>query len=204
MEDVLELYALPYDPRRPVVCFDERPVQLLDDTRTPILPKPGRRERVDYEYRRCGTANLFLMFQPLRGWRRVQVTARRANPDFAQQMKYLVNHFPEAEKICVVLDNLSSHSAAALYQTFEPAEARRILDKLEFHFTPKHGSWLNMAEIELSVLSRQCLVRRIPSRDLLRSIISPWQKRRNRACATVRWCFTVDKARSKLKHLYAS
>src|SRR5262245_7141298 len=162
MEDVLELYARPYDRRCPVVCFDERPVQLVDETRTPVVPKPGRRERFDYEYRRCGTANLFLIFQPLRGWRHVTVTVRRGNVDFAQQMKDLVDrHFPNAPKICVVLDNLSTHTGAALYQTFPPEEARRILAKLEFHYTPKHGSWLNMAEIEFSVLSRQCLIRRI-------------------------------------------
>ena len=205
MEDVLELYEEPYDARRPVVCFDERPVQLVAETRTPIEPGPGRCERFDYEYRRCGTANLFLVIQPLRGWRKVTVTEQRTNADFAQQMKDLVDrHFPRAHKIRVVLDNLNSHTGAALYQTFKPEEARRILRKLEFHYTPKHGSWLNMAEIEFSVMSRQCLAGRIPSRDKLRSALSPWEKRRNREHATVNWRFTLTKARTKLQRLYAS
>jgi hypothetical protein len=205
MEDVLELYEEGFDRRHPVVCFDERPVQLVAETRTPLEPAPGRRERFDYEYRRCGTANLYLMLQPLRGWRHVTVTGQRTNADFAHQMKDLVDrHFPQAETIRVVLDNLNSHGGAALYQTFPPEEARRILRKLEFHYTPKHGSWLNMAEIEFSVMSRQCLVGRIPSRDKLRSILSPWEKRRNRDHATVNWRFTVSNARGKMRRLYAS
>lgn len=205
MEDVLDLYAEPYDPLRPVVCFDERPVQLVDETRVPIAPAPGRRERFDYEYRRCGTANVFLSLEPLGGWRKVTVTERRTNVDFAHQMRDLVDrHFPVADTIRVVLDNLSSHTGAALYETFAPEEARRILRKLEFHYTPKHGSWLNMAEIEFSVMSRQCLNGRIPSRVRLRSILSPWEKRRNRDGATVTWRFTVTKARAKLRRLYAS
>jgi transposase len=205
MEDVLDLYAEPYDPLRPVVCFDERPVQLVDETRVPIPPAPGRRERFDYEYRRCGTANVFVILEPLGGWRKVTVTERRTNADFARQMRDLVDrHFPDADMIRVVLDNLSSHSGAAVYETFAPEEARRILRKLEFHYTPKHGSWLNMAEIELSVMSRQCLDKRIPSRIRLRSILSPWEKRRNRDGATVTWRFTVTKARAKLRRLYAS
>ena len=205
MEDLLELYEQPYDPRRPQVCFDERPVQLVAETRTPIEPRPGQCERFDYEYRRCGTANLYLVLEPLRGWRKVTVTEQRTNADFAQQMKDLVDrHYPRAEKIRVVLDNLNSHGGAALYQTFKPEEARRILRKLEFHYTPKHGSWLNLAEIEFSVMSRQCLDRRIPSLDKLRSILSPWEKRRNRDHATVNWRFTLTKARTKLHRLYAS
>jgi transposase len=205
MEDVLDLYAEAYDPLRPVVCFDERPVQLVAETRVPIAPAPGRRERFDYEYRRCGTANLFLILEPLGGWRQVTVTERRTNVDFAYQMRDLVDrYFPDAERIRVVLDNLSSHTGAALYETFAPNEALRILRKLEFHYTPKHGSWLNMAEIEFSVMSRQCLNGRIPSHARLRSILSPWQKRRNREAATVKWRFTVNKARTKLRHLYAS
>jgi transposase len=205
MEDVLDLYAEPYDPLRPVVCFDERPVQLVDETRVPIPPAPGRRERFDYEYRRCGTANVFVILEPLGGWRKVTVTERRTNADFARQMRDLVDrHFPDADMIRVVLDNLSSHSGAAVYETFAPEEARRILRKLEFHYTPKHGSWLNTAEIELSVMSRQCLDKRIPSRIRLRSILSPWEKRRNRDGATVTWRFTVTKARAKLRRLYAS
>jgi transposase len=171
----------------------------------PIPPAPGRRERFDYEYRRCGTANVFVILEPLGGWRKVTVTERRTNADFARQMRDLVDrHFPDADMIRVVLDNLSSHSGAAVYETFAPEEARRILRKLEFHYTPKHGSWLNMAEIELSVMSRQCLDKRIPSRIRLRSILSPWEKRRNRDGATVTWRFTVTKARAKLRRLYAS
>jgi hypothetical protein len=205
MEDVLDLYAEAYDPLRPVVCFDERPVQLVDETRVPIAPAPGRRERFDYEYRRCGTANLYLILEPLGGWRKVTVTEQRTNVEFAHQMRHLVDrHFPNAERIRVVLDNLSSHSGAALYETFPAEEARRILRKLEFHYTPKHGSWLNMAEIEFSVMSRQCLEGRIPSRARLRSILSPWEKRRNHEGATVTWRFTVTKARAKLHRLYAS
>lgn len=205
MEDVLDLYQEPFDRLYPVVCFDECPVQLVDETRTPLDATPGHPERFDYEYRRCGTANLFLVFQPLRGWRQVTVTEQRTNADFAHQMQELVDrHFPKARKIRVVLDNLSSHSGAALYETFEPEEARRILRQLEFHYTPKHGSWLNMAEIEFSVISRQCLDRRIPSRELLQSILSAWEKRRNREHATVNWRFTVTNARTKMQRLYAS
>ena len=205
MEDVLDLYAEAYDPLRPVVCFDERPVQLVDETRVPMARAPGRGERFDYEYRRCGTANLYLILEPLGGWRKVTVTEQRTNIEFAHQMRNLVDrHFPNAERIRVVLDNLNSHGGAALYQTFAPEEARRILRKLEFHYTPKHGSWLNMAEIEFSVMSRQCLDGRIPSRARLRSIVPPWEKRRNREGATVTWRFTVTKARAKLHRLYAS
>jgi len=205
MEDVLDLYQEPFDPLRPVVCFDERPYQLVGEVRTPVPAAPGRRLRFDYEYRRRGTVNLFLLFQPLAGWRHVEVTERRTNADFAHQMKALVDvHFPQAERIRVVLDNLSSHSGAALYETFEPAEARRLVCKLEFHYTPKHGSWLNMAEMELSVLGRQCLDRRIPSPERLRSEIAAWEKTRNEQRAQVTWRFTVPNARAKLHRLYSS
>ncbi|MBI4521016.1 MAG: IS630 family transposase [Gemmatimonadetes bacterium] len=205
MEDVLDLYQEPFDPLQPVVCFDERPVQLLAEVRIPIPAQPGRRRRIDYEYRRGGTANLFVLVQPLAGWRHVEVTERRTNADFAEQMKALVDvHFPEAERIRVVLDNLSSHSGAALYETFAAAEARRILRKLEFHYTPKHGSWLNMAEIEISVLGRQCLDRRIDSLTRLRAEIAPWERKRNESRAQITWRFTVNDARVKLHRLYSS
>jgi hypothetical protein len=205
MEDVLDLYHEPYDPLRPVVCFDEVPYQLIGETRTPVAAAPGRRRRVDYEYRRCGTANLFVLLEPARGWRHVDVTERRTNADFAYQMRDLVDlHYPEAETIRVVLDNLSSHSGAALYETFEPGEARRIFRKLDFHYTPKHGSWLNMAEIEISVLARQCLDRRIESMDELRAAVLPWQADRNAQGTRVTWRFTVSDAGVKLHRLYAS
>lgn len=205
MEDVLDLYAEPLDPLRPVVCFDEVPYQLVGETRVPIPAGPGRSRRIDYEYRRCGTANLFLLVQPLAGWRHVAVTERRTNRDFAGQMQALVDvHFPEAERIRVVLDNLSSHSGGALYEAFDPAEARRLLRKLEFHYTPKHGSWLNMAEIEISVLGRQCLDRRIDSRERLRAEIAAWESVRNAQRATITWRFTLNDARAKLERLYSS
>ncbi len=205
MEDVLDLYQEPYDPRRPVVCFDEVPYQLIGETRLPVPAAPGRRQRVDYEYVRRGTANLFLLVEPLRGWRHVDVTARRTNADFAQQMRALVDvHCADADKIRVVLDNLSSHTGAALYETFEAAEARRILRKLEFHYTPKHGSWLNMAEIEISILGRQCLHRRLDNVNRLRAETLAWETPRNAVRAPTTWRFTVSDARSKLHRLYAS
>ncbi len=203
MEDVLDLYAKPYDARRPVVCFDEQPRQLVEEVRTPLPRAPGRPERVDYEYRRRGTANLFLLFEPLAGWRHIEVTERRTSAEFAQQMRALVDvHYPEAERIAVVLDNLSTHSPAALYQTFPPAEARRLLGRLEFRYTPKHGSWLNMAELEFSVLGRQCLDRRLPDRETLQRESAAWEAARNAARATVQWRFTVAAARTKLHRLY--
>jgi hypothetical protein len=203
MEDVLDLYAKPYDARRPVVCFDEQPRQLIEEVRAPLPSAPGRPERVDYEYRRRGTCNLFLFVEPLAGWRHVEVTERRTAADFAQQMKALVDvHDPEAERIAVVLDNLSTHSPAALYQAFPPAEARRLLQRLEFHYTPKHGSWLNMAELEFSILSRQCLDRRIPDRGPSQREIAAWERARNAERGTVQWRFTVIDARTKLHRLY--
>lgn len=205
MEDVLELYAEPYDPQRPVVCFDERPYEMVSEVRTPVRVRPGHPARYDYEYRREGTVNLFLLFEPLRGWRHVEVTPRRTSQDFAHQMKALVDlHFPAADEIRVVLDNLSTHTPWALYEAFEPAEARRLVRKLHFHFTPKHGSWLNMAEIEFSILTRQCLDRRIPDPKTLRRAITPWQRERNRNEAKVDWRFRVTDARSTLKRLYSS
>lgn len=205
MEDVLDLYAEPYDATRPVVCFDETSKQLIAETRTPLPMEPGTPERVDYEYERKGTANLFLVTEPLSGWRHVDVTERRTKPDFAQQMRELVDqHFPNADRIRVVLDNLNTHTAAALYEAFPPAEARRILRKLEFHYTPLHGSWLNMAELEFSMLARQCLDRRIGDRDTLVSEIMAWETARNQQPATIHWQFTVDDARRKLHRLYPS
>lgn len=205
MEDVLELYAEPYDPQHPVVCFDERPCQLVSEVRTPVPARPGRPRRYDYEYRREGTANLFLHFEPLGGWRHVEVTERRTAHDFAREMQALVDvYFPRAERIRVVLDNLNTHTPWALYQAFGPAEARRLILKLDFHYTPKHGSWLNMAEIELSILSRQCLDRRIPSPNALRREIKPWETDRNHKKAKVDWRFTVNDARITLNRLYSS
>ena len=205
MEDVLDLYAEPYSSFRPVVCFDERPVQLLGEVRQPFPPRPGQPQRIDYEYHRNGTCNLFTYFQPLAGWRHVEVTDRRTKQDFAYCMKSLVDvHFPLAEIIRVVIDNLNIHTPAALYETFEAKEARRILKKLEFHYTPKHGSWLNQVEIELSVLSRQCLERRIPDQETLKQEITAWEESRNQARATVAWRFTTTDARAKLQRLYPS
>jgi transposase len=203
MEDVLDLYAEPDDPRYPQVCFDESPVQLTSATRCPLPVRPGQPECEDYEYKREGTANLFLFVQPLRGWRHVNVTARRTKQDFAQQMQLLVDvYFPTAERVRLVVDNLNTHTPAALYETFAPAEARRITRKLEFHYTPKHGSWLNMAECELAVLATQCLARRIPDIGTLRDEIAAWQFQRNRNQAKIHWQFGTDVARVKLKRLY--
>ena len=205
MEDVLDLYAEPCDPKRPSVCFDESPYQMTSEVRRALPAEPGRPERFDYEYKREGTCNLFLFFEPHRGWRHVEVTQRRTKHDFARCMKALVDeHYPEAERIRVVLDNLSTHSLSALYEVYEPAEARRLARKLELHPTPKHGSWLNMAEIEFSVLHRQCLDRRLGSIGQVQAQTRPWEERRNRAGATVRWQFTTADARVKLKRLYPS
>jgi len=203
MEDVLDLYAEPFKSRHPVVCFDERPVQLIGDVNDPLPLKAGQPRRYDYEYKRHGTCNLFIMCQPLAGWRHVKATARRTKIDFAHCMKELVDvHFPQADTICVVLDNLNTHTPGALYEAFPPQEARRIVRKLEFHYTPKHGSWLNMAEIEISILSRQCLKQRIASLDTLQPLVHSWMTGRNAKKATINWCFDVTKARTKLAHLY--
>ena len=203
MEDVLDLYEEPHDPRRPTVCFDELPYQLLGEAHAPLPASPGQPQRYDYEYRRQGTANIFLCFEPKAGWRHVEVTDRRTKDDFAHQMRALVDrHYPKAEVIRVVLDNLNTHTGGALYEAFEPAEARRILRKLEFRYAPKHGSWLNQAEIELSVLTGQCLDRRIPDRETLEREVAAWERERNRAGATVEWRFTTAQARSKLDRIY--
>jgi len=203
MEDVLDLYAAPPDPLRPVVCLDECPVQLRDDVRVPLPPAPKRPRRRDYEYRRCGTACLAVAVDPHRGWRHVIASERRTKLDFAGWLKDLVEtHYPLAETIRLVVDNLNTHTPAALYEAFVPAEAHRIARKLEWHYTPKHGSWLNMVEIELSVLAAQCLDRRIPDLATLERVTAAYAARRNREHATIHWRFTTADARTKLDHLY--
>ena len=203
MEDVLDLYAEPYDARYPVVCFDECPYQLVGEVRELLPPAPGRPQRYDYQYQRNGTCNLFMFFAPKESWRHVTVTARRTKQDFAHQMRDLVEgYFPEAEKIRLVVDNLNTHTPAALYETFPPAEAHSIRQRLEFHYTPKHGSWLNMVEIELSVLTGQCLKRRLPNQEAVQQEVNAWERQRNAGKATVQWRFTTGDARTKLKRLY--
>ncbi len=203
MEDVLDLYAEAADPQRPVICFDESPIQLIGEVRQPIPPEPGQIERYDCEYRRNGTANLFVFLDANRPWRKVKVTERRAAGDFALCMRELTDvYYPKAERIRVVLDNLSTHSAGAIYQTFAADEARRILRRLEFHFVPKHASWLNMVEIEIGVLASQCLDRRIESYTHLVAETAAWEKQRNIARARVRWKFTTEKARAKMSRAY--
>jgi transposase len=203
MEDVLDLYAEAPDPKRPVVCFDESPTQLIGELRRPLPPEPGQVARYDYEYRRNGTANLFVALDAHRPWRKVKVTERRTAADFAACMRELAEvDFPRAERIRVVMDNLSTHTPGALYETFPAPEAHRILRRLEFHFTPKHASWLNMAETEIGVLRRQCLDRRIGERVRLEHEIAAWERERNAAGARVRWMFTTEKARTKMGRAY--
>jgi hypothetical protein len=203
MEDVLELYAEPYDPARPVVCFDEASKELRGDVALPVPPAPGSPAKQDYEYTRHGTANLFVIVEPLAGRRHVTVTDRRTIPDFAAQMKYLCDEmYPDAEVIRVVLDNLNTHALGSLFATYPPDEAWRLARRLEFHFTPKHASWLNMAECELSVLSRQCLDRRLASKEAVAEEVGPWEAERNRAGVRLVWSFRVADARRKLAHLY--
>ena len=203
MEDVLTVYHQPHDPKRPLVCFDEGSKQQTKEKRLPLPAQPGSVAKYDYEYKRNGTSNLFIFFAPLETWRHIKVTDRRTMIDWAHCMRDLVDiHFPEAEKIVLVMDNLNTHKLASLYEAFPPAEARRIAEKLDIHFTPKHGSWLNMAEIELSVLSRQCLKRRMPDQATMRLEVAAWENRRNDAAATVNWRFTTEEARIKLHHLY--
>jgi transposase len=205
MEDVLDLYAEPYDEKRPKVNFDETSKQLIAETRRGLKAKAGRVERYDYEYKRNGVRNLFMICEPQAGWRHVAITERRTKVDFAGQMKWLVDErYPGAEVIRVVLDNLNTHKIASLYEAFEPSEARRIAKKLEFHPTPKHGSWLNMAEIELSILERQCLDRRIGDEEMLRREVEAYEQRRNVERATIDWQFTAADARVKLHRLYPS
>ncbi len=203
MEDVLELYAEADAPDRPRVNFDECSVELHKDARPPLPPAPGRPARVDYEYVRNGTANLFILVDPNAGRRHVTVTERRTKADFAGQMRRLCDEwYPDAEVVRVVLDNLNTHTVGALYEAFAPAEARRLASKLEFHYTPKHASWLNMAELELSVLARQCLGRRIPDAETLASEVRAWQDARNRDGVKIEWCFKVADARKKMHRVY--
>ncbi len=203
MEDVLEVYSRPYDPSRPQVCIDEKSKQLLDDVREPLPCAPGRTARADYHYERKGVANLFIASEPLAGRRHISVTDRRTKVDFAHFVREIVDvHYPEAEKIVVVMDNLNTHNPSSLYEAFEPEEARRLTERLEIHYTPKHGSWLNMAEIELSVLARQRLDRRIPDKDALRLETIAWEEERNAMESAIDWRLTTADARIKLKHLY--
>ncbi len=205
MEEVLDIYQRPYDEKNPWVCFDESCKQLVKETRELIPSKPGQLQRYDYQYERNGVANLFMFFEPLTGWRHSSITDQRTAIDYAHQMKYLVDErYPKAEKIGVVQDQLNTHVKASLYKAFPPEEAKRILDKLEFHYTPKHGSWLNMAEIELSVLNRQCLNRRIGDKDTLKLEIAAWEEERNQKASSVNWRFTTADSRIKLKRLYPS
>jgi hypothetical protein len=203
MEDVLDVYHGDYSPKHPLVCMDESNKQLLGDIRQPLPVASGQPARYDSEYKRNGTRNLFLAFAPLQGWREVTVTDRRTKQDWAHYMKDLVDvHFPEADLITVVLDNLNTHTLASLYETFEPAEAHRLARKLDLHYTPKHGSWLNMAEIEFSALSRQCLNRRLADADTLQRHVAAWAAERNSHGTSIEWRFTTDDARIKLKRLY--
>ena len=205
MEDVLDVYKRPYDPRRPNVCLDETSKQLIGETRTPVPACPGQPARYDYEYKRNGVANLFMIFEPLIGKRHVKVTQRRTKIDWAYCVREMVDQiYPDAEKIVLVMDNLNTHNKSSLYEAFEPAEAKRIADKLEIHYTPKHGSWLDMAEIELGILARQCLSRRIDNMERLKDEVAAWQAIRNTAEAKVNWRFTNKDARIKLKKLYPS
>ena len=203
MEDVLDLYAEAPDPQRPVVCFDESPTQLIGEVRQPIPPKPGQIERYDYEYRRNGTVNLFVLLNAHRPWRKVKVTQQRTAVEFAQCMRELVDvDYPQAERVRVVMDTLSTHTPGSLYEAFPASEAHRILRRLEFHYTPKHASWLNMVEIEIGVLKGQCLDRRIDDRERLAREIAAWERQRNAAGAQVKWLFTTQKARAKMGRAY--
>jgi hypothetical protein len=205
MEDLLDTYCRPYDPQRPLICLDEMNRQLLTHTREPLPAAPGHPERVDYEYRREGTANLFMCCEPLAGRRHVTVTERRTRIDWAEVVKDLVDvRYRDAERIVLVLDNLNTHTPASLYEAFPPAEAKRIADRLEIHYTPKHGSWLNIAEIEFSVLSRQCLGQRFPDKDSMAAAVAKWESARNCSAEPVRWHFTTADARIRLKRLYPS
>jgi hypothetical protein len=205
MEDVLDVYKRPYNPKRPMVCLDETSKQLIGETRIPVTASPGQPARYDYEYKRNGVANLFMIFEPLIGKRRVKVTERRTKIDWAYCVREMVDQtYPDAEQIVLVMDNLNTHNKSSLYEAFEPAEAKRIADKLEIHYTPKHGSWLDMAEIELGILSRQCLSRRIENMKQLEKEALAWEKNRNAKKEKVDWQFTTADARIKLKKLYPS
>jgi len=203
MEGILEIYHRPYNPDYPVVCMDESSKQMLKEVRVPISSKPGKPERFDTEYERNGTSNIFMFFEPLAGKRFVDITETRKAVDWAHQVKDLADHkYPIAKKILLVQDNLNTHCGASLYKAFAPEEARRILNRIEFHYTPKHGSWLNMAEIELSILGKQCLNRRIPDRSTFKMEVKVWEEKRNAVALPMNWRFTTDNARIKLKKLY--
>lgn len=203
MEDILDVYKRPYDESCPLICMDESSKQQIMETRKPIPAQPGTVARYDTEYERNGVSNVFMFFEPLQGKRYVEVTDQRTAVDWAHQIRHLVDgHYPHAERITLVMDNLNTHTGASLYKAFEPQEARRILEKLDIHYTPKHGSWLNMAEIELSILSRQCLDRRIPDQETLKKEIAAWQEKRNAFASPMEWRFTTEDARIKLKKLY--
>jgi hypothetical protein len=205
MEDVLSVYKRPRDPDRPLVCLDETSKQLIAETRSPVAMRPGNEARVDYEYARNGVANLFMMFAPLEGWRHVKVTDRRTAVDYAHVLKDLADvHFAQAETIILVQDNLNTHAAGSLYEAFSAAEARRLVERFEWHYTPKHGSWLDLAESELGVLASQCLDRRIPDQQTIIDEVAAWVRERNKAHAIAQWHFTTDDARIKLKSLYPS
>ena len=205
MEEILEIYKKPYNEVEPVVCMDESSKQHIKEVRKKLPIEPGKPERYDTEYERNGTSNLFIFFEPLKGWRRIEVTERRTAKDWAVQIKKLIDEdYPEAEKIHLVMDNLNTHAGSSLYKTYEAKEARRLLNKLEFHYTPKHGSWLNMAEIEFSILSRQCIADRMGDRANLTRQINTWVKQRNEKKSDMQWRFTTEDARIKLRHLYPS
>jgi len=205
MEQVLDIYKRPYNLANPVVCMDESPKQLISETKVPLPISPGFEKKCDYEYARCGVCNVFMINEPLAGKRFVKVTDRKTKNDWAELVREIADDlYPDAENITLVMDNLNTHSAAALYETFEPVEAKRIWDRFEFVYTPKHGSWLNMAEIELNVLTKQCLNRRIDNRDKIASEVEAWQNSRNNKDAKINWHFTTDDARIKLHRLYPS
>jgi len=203
MEDILETYALPYDPAVPLICMDEQPCQLLDHVITPLPMKPGKPQYEDYEYVRKGMCSIFVFTEPLNGWRHIEATKRRTQIDWAHQIdQLLTEYYPDAERIRLVMDNLNTHTLASLYQAFPAEKARSLVKRLEIHFTPKHGSWLNIAEIELSVVTKQCLNSRIPSIDALNNELSAWERRRNESKKQVNWHFSTEDAKGKLKHLY--
>ena len=203
MEDILDLYALPYDPEIPLVCMDEKPYQLLDHKLCPLRLQPGKAAREDYEYVRKGTCSIFVFAEPLAGWRHVTARERRTKIDWAMQIEELLLHqYPHAKRIRLVLDNLNTHTIASLYTAFPPAKARELAKRLEIHYTPKHGSWLNIAEIELSAITQQCLDRRIPDIFLLNEQLFAWESARNNSSKTVDWHFSISQARDKLKYLY--
>jgi hypothetical protein len=205
MEDVLQVYQLPYDPEYPVVCLDEASKQLIGEVAIPVPAAPGRPARVDYEYERKGTCNLFMMCEPLRGWRHVRVSERRTRKDYAACLRELVEvRYPKAGKVLLVQDNLNTHDGASLYEAYKPEVARRILDRIEWHYTPKHGSWLNMAETEISIMNQQCLDRRLDSQERIAAEVAAWEKKRNQRKARIHWSFTLAAARLKLRKLYPS